>query len=109
MPDLGGEEGAIFFLFGEHEPHHLGVVVDDPRQVGGLEGGVADASGLDHGVLALGHHPRRRMIQSSPPRIGNAAAREGTGYPAFAGYDKQRLADLPMGAGRGLVATRKSE
>ncbi len=49
LADLGGEEGAVFFLLGEHQPHHLGVIVDKARQVGCLEGGVSDASWLDHG------------------------------------------------------------
>ncbi len=70
LADLGGEEGAVFFALGEHEPHHLGVIVDEARQVGRLEGGVSDASWLDHGgsPLCRFHNPRRRLIQSSPPR-----------------------------------------
>ena len=49
LTDLGGEERPVLVLFSENEPHHLGVIVDQPRQVRRLEGGVSDASWLDHG------------------------------------------------------------
>ena len=51
LPDLAREEGAVFLAFGEHESVHLGVIVDGPIEIGRLEGRVADASCLDHGVL----------------------------------------------------------
>ena len=52
--DLGGEEGAVLLALGQHQTHDVGVIVDHLQQVGGFEGGVADAAGLDHGTFPWG-------------------------------------------------------
>src|SRR4029077_2469242 len=52
--DLRGEEGAVLLALGENEAHDVGVVVDQFLEVGRFEGGVADASGFDHGAVPWG-------------------------------------------------------
>src|SRR5262249_22423776 len=53
LPDLGGEKGALFVSFGHEQSHELSVIRDGLFQVRRLEGGVADASRFDHGVISI--------------------------------------------------------
>ena len=53
LADLAGEEGAILLALGEEEAHELLIIGDRLVEIGGLEGGMSDASCSDHGVLLL--------------------------------------------------------
>ncbi len=51
LPDLGREIGTILFPLGQHQPQEFFVVRNGLVEIRRLEGGVANASCLDHGVL----------------------------------------------------------
>src|SRR6516164_5125163 len=78
LPDLGGEKGALLLAFGHDQPHELPVIRDGLFQVRRLEGGVADASRLDHGVISIslsGAAPRpKTMHDYSSIRSGALSA-----------------------------------
>jgi hypothetical protein len=48
--DLAREPGAFAVACGQRQSDYVGEIVDRLVKIGRLEGGVADASGLDHGV-----------------------------------------------------------
>ena len=86
LADLGGEEGAVLLALGHDQSHEFVVVSDRLLQVGRLEGGVADASGLDHRSLRLvarrhfrphGRQISDRAFNNIPLRARATAARCG--------------------------------
>ncbi len=59
LPDLRCQVGTAGRPFGEHQPVDLGVIVDGPFEIAGVETGVADSSCLDHGRM-----PARRLCRT---------------------------------------------
>src|SRR5215510_10114598 len=78
LPDLGGEKGAVLVALGRDQPHEFPVIRDGLFQVRRLEGGVADASRFDHGVISIslsGATPRpKAMYDYSAIRSGALSA-----------------------------------
>src|SRR5262249_5638492 len=61
LPDLGGEKGAVLLALVRDQSHELPVIRDGLFQVRRVEGGVADASRFDHGVISI-------SLSSATPR-----------------------------------------
>jgi hypothetical protein len=59
LADARRQVSRMLVTLCQHEPHDVGVIVDLPFDICGLERDMADTSHLDHNVVSLGKSPMR--------------------------------------------------